>query len=373
MGAWRAIRHRLEEGLPDGVRLRYVGRPWRREPERGLPRPRTRSSRTGSPARRLPSTSLELTGNRPRRRNLGGRTLSRGLALLSPEKGRVRPSHRRRRLRHRAPGRRAPRRGADLLRSGRAQRSRAHPRRRRRARPRPRGLRPDPARRRERDGREGRGRHPRRARRRRGRLPERDVRLLCDPPGRRPPRRMRSPCSASTTVCRSTQLWSPGTGLPREGADVVEAALPAPAAEMLGLAPGDDIAPRGHRRPDPEGRRQAHGHVPRRRSARSVLVGPPTRDRRRADDRLTTYGPFCRRTKTHSPRWRDRRQTSPGERPSARAASPSPRCRNFVRTSRRCRGNLNEGASRAVIGRHRARHRARPHRPPADGHAPPGC
>ena len=37
MGAWRAIRHRLEETLPRGVRLRYVGRPWRASPSEGYP------------------------------------------------------------------------------------------------------------------------------------------------------------------------------------------------------------------------------------------------------------------------------------------------------------------------------------------------
>jgi 2-oxoglutarate dehydrogenase E1 component len=37
MGAWRAIRHRLEEALPQGVRLRYVGRPWRASPSEGYP------------------------------------------------------------------------------------------------------------------------------------------------------------------------------------------------------------------------------------------------------------------------------------------------------------------------------------------------
>ena len=37
MGAWRAIRHRLEESLPNGVRLRYVGRPWRASPSEGYP------------------------------------------------------------------------------------------------------------------------------------------------------------------------------------------------------------------------------------------------------------------------------------------------------------------------------------------------
>jgi 2-oxoglutarate dehydrogenase complex dehydrogenase (E1) component-like enzyme len=37
MGAWRAVRHRLEEGLPDEVRLRYVGRPWRASPSEGYP------------------------------------------------------------------------------------------------------------------------------------------------------------------------------------------------------------------------------------------------------------------------------------------------------------------------------------------------
>jgi 2-oxoglutarate dehydrogenase E1 component len=37
MGAWRAIRHRLEEGLPRDVHLRYVGRPWRASPSEGYP------------------------------------------------------------------------------------------------------------------------------------------------------------------------------------------------------------------------------------------------------------------------------------------------------------------------------------------------
>jgi 2-oxoglutarate dehydrogenase E1 component len=37
MGAWRAIRHRLEEALPVGVRLRFVGRPWRASPSEGYP------------------------------------------------------------------------------------------------------------------------------------------------------------------------------------------------------------------------------------------------------------------------------------------------------------------------------------------------
>ncbi|HKD33564.1 MAG TPA: 2-oxoglutarate dehydrogenase E1 component [Gaiellaceae bacterium] len=37
MGAWRAIRHRLEESLPEGVKLRYVGRPWRASPSEGYP------------------------------------------------------------------------------------------------------------------------------------------------------------------------------------------------------------------------------------------------------------------------------------------------------------------------------------------------
>ncbi len=37
MGAWRAIRHRLEEATPDGVPLVYVGRPWRASPSEGYP------------------------------------------------------------------------------------------------------------------------------------------------------------------------------------------------------------------------------------------------------------------------------------------------------------------------------------------------
>jgi 2-oxoglutarate dehydrogenase E1 component len=37
MGAWRALRHRLEEAKPDGVPLLYVGRPWRASPSEGYP------------------------------------------------------------------------------------------------------------------------------------------------------------------------------------------------------------------------------------------------------------------------------------------------------------------------------------------------
>ena len=37
MGPWRAIRHRLEEAKPDGVPLRFVGRPWRASPSEGYP------------------------------------------------------------------------------------------------------------------------------------------------------------------------------------------------------------------------------------------------------------------------------------------------------------------------------------------------
>jgi 2-oxoglutarate dehydrogenase E1 component len=37
MGAWRAIRHRLEEALPAGISLRFGGRPWRASPSEGYP------------------------------------------------------------------------------------------------------------------------------------------------------------------------------------------------------------------------------------------------------------------------------------------------------------------------------------------------
>jgi 2-oxoglutarate dehydrogenase E1 component len=36
MGAWRSIRHRLEEAAA-GVPLRFVGRPWRASPSEGYP------------------------------------------------------------------------------------------------------------------------------------------------------------------------------------------------------------------------------------------------------------------------------------------------------------------------------------------------
>ena len=37
MGAWRSIRHRLEAAAPDGVAVKYVGRPWRASPSEGYP------------------------------------------------------------------------------------------------------------------------------------------------------------------------------------------------------------------------------------------------------------------------------------------------------------------------------------------------
>ena len=37
MGAWRTLRHRLEAAAPDGVPVRYVGRPWRASPSEGYP------------------------------------------------------------------------------------------------------------------------------------------------------------------------------------------------------------------------------------------------------------------------------------------------------------------------------------------------
>ena len=60
MGAFRAIRHRLEEALPSGVRLRYAGRPWRASPSEGYPPP-TCASRTASCAKR------SVTARRARR------------------------------------------------------------------------------------------------------------------------------------------------------------------------------------------------------------------------------------------------------------------------------------------------------------------
>ena len=37
MGAYRSIRHRLEDSLPAGVSLHYSGRPWRASPSEGYP------------------------------------------------------------------------------------------------------------------------------------------------------------------------------------------------------------------------------------------------------------------------------------------------------------------------------------------------
>jgi 2-oxoglutarate dehydrogenase E1 component len=37
MGAWRALRHRLEETKPESIPLLYIGRPWRASPSEGYP------------------------------------------------------------------------------------------------------------------------------------------------------------------------------------------------------------------------------------------------------------------------------------------------------------------------------------------------
>ena len=37
MGAFRSVRHRLEEALPADVPLGFVGRPWRASPSEGYP------------------------------------------------------------------------------------------------------------------------------------------------------------------------------------------------------------------------------------------------------------------------------------------------------------------------------------------------
>ena len=37
MGAWRTIRHRLEQAAPEGVPVRFAGRPWRASPSEGYP------------------------------------------------------------------------------------------------------------------------------------------------------------------------------------------------------------------------------------------------------------------------------------------------------------------------------------------------
>ena len=37
MGAWRTLRHRLEEARPESATLQYVGRPWRASPSEGYP------------------------------------------------------------------------------------------------------------------------------------------------------------------------------------------------------------------------------------------------------------------------------------------------------------------------------------------------
>ena len=74
MGAYRSIRHRLEDALPSGVPLRYVGRPWRASPSEGYPtahlaeQERIVSEALGASSRRLLAA---LDDRRRRGRSLG--------------------------------------------------------------------------------------------------------------------------------------------------------------------------------------------------------------------------------------------------------------------------------------------------------------
>ena len=64
----RAIRHRLEEGLPAEFDLRYVGRSVAREPERGLPDGARARTGPASPARRSARSRRTVRAAAPSRR-----------------------------------------------------------------------------------------------------------------------------------------------------------------------------------------------------------------------------------------------------------------------------------------------------------------
>jgi 2-oxoglutarate dehydrogenase E1 component len=57
MGAWRSTRHRLEQVSPEGVSLRYVGRPWRASTSEGYPTAHAREQE------RIVSEALGLTAS----------------------------------------------------------------------------------------------------------------------------------------------------------------------------------------------------------------------------------------------------------------------------------------------------------------------
>jgi 2-oxoglutarate dehydrogenase E1 component len=59
MGAWRSTRHRLEQVLPDGVPLSYVGRPWRASTSEGYPTAHSREQE------RIVTEALGLTAAKP--------------------------------------------------------------------------------------------------------------------------------------------------------------------------------------------------------------------------------------------------------------------------------------------------------------------
>ena len=42
MGAWRSLRHRLEEAIPEGVEVIVESRPWRASPSEGYQRDHAR-------------------------------------------------------------------------------------------------------------------------------------------------------------------------------------------------------------------------------------------------------------------------------------------------------------------------------------------
>ena len=84
MGAYRAIRHRLEEALPKGVQLRYAGRPVARVAERGLSHrahPRAGPDRPGGAGTGLVSSVRAPVRERRRRRQVGASALLRAALL----------------------------------------------------------------------------------------------------------------------------------------------------------------------------------------------------------------------------------------------------------------------------------------------------
>ena len=63
MGAWKVMRRRLPAIIPEGVELKYVGRPERASPGEGYSAAHAREQEAGPPARRAAAATTPGVGD----------------------------------------------------------------------------------------------------------------------------------------------------------------------------------------------------------------------------------------------------------------------------------------------------------------------